>query len=150
MPGPSSGGASDPGPVWAGVLRAGSGASRQLRMLLEDLRLVSFVGDRAVLAASPAIRSVATSKSAEITDLFRRACGRGVRVVFEGDAPPAEEAEAEAATTARAGGGVAEPNAVGPAHEEPAPSGSNQIMDHPLIKEAIGLFGPRGGAGTKG
>ncbi|MCC6676069.1 MAG: hypothetical protein IT436_02890 [Phycisphaerales bacterium] len=104
--------------LWAGVLRAASD-NRRLISIIEDFRIERLEGDAAVIVGRGPLVAMARASTEAITELFARAGGRPIRVEIRADESP----------------------------EEPGPDAaaapSVNLAEHPLVKQAMELFGVR-------
>ena len=118
----------DPVALWSMVVEACQKQHR-MRLLVGNLKLVTKDDERAVLAVSDEMRTAAQSAERDLCTLLSVAWGQSLKVELtssagerlESAAPPAEET----------------PPAAAPA------AGLPPIHDHPLIKDAVELFGAR-------
>jgi len=95
-----------------------AGERNSSRALVEPLKLVSVGQGRVALTTKePGQLAYARQRSEQIAGIFRQAMGRAVKVTLEGD------------------------------DDQPAPAASGtqdrEAMEHPLVKQAIDLFGGR-------
>ncbi|MBX3401804.1 MAG: hypothetical protein KF699_00170 [Phycisphaeraceae bacterium] len=131
------------GDLWARVLR-GPGVTAVLRTILSNLRVKSAdaASGRVVIVGEAKYAESARSRQGMIVDALRREIGRGVELIIEAevsdtaDDVPEAQAAVEAPTDRPEGG----PDSAQPA----APASPPQTFsEHPLIREAMELFGAR-------
>ncbi len=143
------------GDAWARVLRA-QGLPTVLRTLMTYLRPVSvdLTAGRIVLAGPGRYVESARGRHAQIVDVCRRELGRTIDVQIQSDDSQPSEDVAAASQAAKEESSVAEPggdvsqadetNAVDAPKSVPAARMSPMLpADHPLVKEAMELFGAR-------
>ncbi|MFA6044495.1 MAG: hypothetical protein WC718_05885 [Phycisphaerales bacterium] len=108
---------------WGKVLAA-AGPNRRLRILLNDISLVSVENDVVVLAVSEALHGAARANEKELCGLLATAWERAVKLELR-----QEGGEAAAAT---------------PAATQAAINANLQaVQEHPLVKQAMELFGAK-------
>ena len=140
------------GDAWARVLRA-QNVPTVLRTLLTYLRPLSvdLAAGRIVLSGSSRHVESARGRHAQIVEVCRRELGRAVEVLIQSDeestgggAPEADGAAEQAAAASDEDSGE---ELRAPSEETPraaAPSSTPMMpSDHPLVKEAMELFGAR-------
>lgn len=131
------------GDLWARVLR-GPGMTPVLRTILSNLRVLSVdaASGRVVIAGEAKYAESARSRQGLIVDALRRELGRAVELHVEADEPPAEAGEPELPAAPDVPANRAEGEAL--QAPPPAPAGPPQALsEHPLIREAMELFGAR-------
>lgn len=131
------------GDLWARVLR-GPGMTPVLRTILSNMRVLSVdaASGRVVIAGEAKYAESARSRQGLIVDALRRELGRGVELLVEADEAPAEAGEPDlpAAPDVPANRTEGEARPVPPS----VPAGPPQALsEHPLIREAMELFGAR-------
>ncbi len=137
----------DIGSLWARVLRA-QGLPTVLRTLMTYLRpmTVDPAAGRVVLAGSLRHVESARGRQVHIVEVFRRELGRAVEVAYhvdDADPEAAEDPVAGPEEPASEPSPRPEPPLAGtPARPEPRVEPA-QISQHPLVKEAMELFGAR-------
>ncbi len=131
------------GDLWARVLR-GPGMTQVLRTILSNLRVrsVDAASGRVVIAGEAKYAESARSRQALIVDALRRELGRAVELHVEADEPSAEPGEPDLpASEVPADRAEGEPR---PSSPPAVPAGPPQALsEHPLIREAMELFGAR-------
>lgn len=108
---------------WGKVLAA-AGPNRRLRILLNDITLVSVENDVVVLAVSEALHGAARANEKELCGLLASAWDRAVKLELRqegGTAPAATPAATQAAINANL----------------------QAVQEHPLVKQAMELFGAK-------
>ncbi len=104
--------------VWDRAIAACS-ANRRLRLLMQESKLVVMDQDSARVLVKPALLTIARSCATDMEAALSQAAGSTIRVVIESDGPAPEANEGHPGT--------------------PMPS----MAEHPLVKQAIELFGGR-------
>jgi hypothetical protein len=117
----------DPVELWSMVINA-SQKQHRMRLLVGNLRLVSKDDERAVLAVSDEMRTAALSAERDLCTLLSVAWGQNLKI------------ELTSASGERLESTAPPPS---PAAQEAAPQALPPIHDHPLIKNAVELFGAR-------
>lgn len=107
------------GDDWSRVVDAAQ-ANLRLRVLINDCRLVEVKDDAVVLAVGDTLMAAAMANEKELCDLLARAWDRAVRIEFRGNGAP---------------------DSPPPAHDPAAARAA--VGEHPLVKQAIELFGAR-------
>jgi hypothetical protein len=129
----------DAGTFWPECLRLSS-TSRRLRMIVEETTLVSLTSGTATIAVGSKFAGLARGSAAELAELFSRAAGTPVKVVFDELASTTESSPAfrgNSATAALSGASAL------PLAEIPSASAGADVRQHPLVKHAEELFGAR-------
>lgn len=131
------------GDLWARVLR-GPGVTAVLRTILSNLRVksVDAASGRVVIVGDAKYAESARSRQGMIVDALRRELGRGVELLIEADTSDTDDGVPEAAAseevpTDRPDGRSA------PVQPPVAPGPPQTLSEHPLIREAMELFGAR-------
>lgn len=96
-----------------------AGANRRVSLLLTAAKLVRLDADAAVLSLSPQDRTLARSMERDLLAVLAAGLGRPVRVEFDAEPEPEKAAPSEP--------------------EQPR----TPIDQHPMVKQAIELFGGR-------
>lgn len=104
--------------VWDRAIAACS-ANRRLRLLMQESKLVTMEENSARVLVKPALLTIAQSCATDMEAALSEAAGSTIRVVIEADGPVPEASEVHLATS--------------------MPS----MAEHPLVKQAIELFGGR-------
>lgn len=104
--------------VWDRAIAACS-ANRRLRLLMQESKLVAMDENSARVLVKPALLTIARSCATDMEAALSQAAGTTLHVVIESDGPAPEAGEGQLAT--------------------PMPS----MAEHPLVKQAIELFGGR-------
>jgi pyruvate/2-oxoglutarate dehydrogenase complex dihydrolipoamide acyltransferase (E2) component len=99
-----------------------------MRMLIGNMKLVDIAEDRAVVSIHEEMRPLAERSERELSAVLEAAWGRPVRVEIAGaPARPEPEPAAQAESA--------------PPPAAPAPAPKAAVAEHPLVRQAIELFG---------
>lgn len=104
--------------IWDRAIAACT-ANRRLRLLMQESKLEALQGGLAKVLVKPALLTIAQACVADMGTALSQAAGRTITVVIESDGPAPEATEVSLGT--------------------PLPS----MAEHPLVKQAIELFGGR-------
>lgn len=104
--------------IWDRAIAACT-ANRRLRLLMQESKLAALEGGSAKVHVKPALLTIAQACAADMGVALSQAAGRTITVAIESDGPAPEATEVNLGT--------------------PLPS----MAEHPLVKQAIELFGGR-------
>jgi hypothetical protein len=134
-------------PLWSRIIRT-PGLSPILRAILTNSSLTSLEGGKATIVCTPKFASGAPKWTTQMADLISREHGAKVEIIIRAaadgesiapraaDAPPASDGSPDATSDADS------PPAS--SSDSPAPrTGGSQPTDHPLVKQALEVFGGR-------
>ena len=132
-----------PGELWARILRAPD-MPTVLRTILTNLRPVSYDGaaGRIVISGASRYADSARARMALVVDACRKVLGRSIEVVVQSDDVPGDESPAEPGARAIATP-PARPEGVQEQTPDPASEPPAHPGQHPLVREAMELFGAR-------
>lgn len=130
-------------PLWSKVIRS-PGISPILKAILTNSSLTSLDGGKATVVSTPKFATGAPKWIAQITELISHAYGAKVEVVLRaaaaGSEPITQPAPDDSASSDAAAGDT---DAPAMPRSQPPSTGSFQPTEHPLVKQALEVFGGR-------
>jgi hypothetical protein len=117
----------------------------RMRMLVGNMKLLKVDNDLALLQVADELRPTAAGAQQELSNLLSTAWGQPVRVEIESlpASAPASAATKEAHPASRMTDRAPSPAAAAPQSSATNAPALPPIADHPLVKQAIDLFGAK-------